>query len=201
MAVHGLGRTDYHYVNYTGPKAKGSAKDEDGAKTVNEEAETAAAETKTAAEETNTAAVTKQKSETYKPDMDKIREMKSNLKNNMGTFKQMVATLFKDQSGFASNAMKALLNIDSDTQASAQAAISEDGEWGVNATANRILEFAKALSGGDPDKIETLKDAVTKGFKAAEKVWGGKLPGISYDTLQKVMDGFDEWAKAGKAEE
>ena len=41
----------------------------------------------------------------------------------------------------------------------AQKAISEDGYWGVNKTSDRIIEMAKALTGGDPDKIEDMRKA------------------------------------------
>lgn len=133
------------------------------------------------------------KSANYKPDAEKISSMKSDLSKNVSAFKQMVQGLFQKQGGLANNAMNALLNIDKATQDSAKAAISEDGEWGVNATATRILDFAKALSGGDPSKIATLKDAVEKGFAAATKVWGSELPSICQQTYDKIMQGFDEW--------
>ncbi len=134
-------------------------------------------------------------SQTYKPDMDKVNAMKADLQGNVAAFKKMVQGLFGKQGNLANSAsMSQLLNIDKKTQMEAQAAISEDGEWGVNAVAGRILDFAKAISGGDPAKIETLRKAVEDGFAAAEKVWGGSLPGISYDTKDKIMQGFDEWA-------
>lgn len=168
---------------------------ESKAKTENEKVDDKAAEASTSSTETAKVA---QKTETYKPDMDKINSMKADLNNNVLAFKKMILGMVNKQGGYATDAMKSLLEIDKDTQAAAQQAISEDGEWGVDQTAARILDFAKALSGGDPSKIATLKDAVQKGFKAAEKVWGGKLPDISYQTLDKIMQGFDEWEKEGK---
>lgn len=128
---------------------------------------------------------------TYKPDMDKVNELKGDLEGNIGAFKKMVQGLFEGQG----SAISDFLNIDKATQLQAQQAIAEDGEWGVNAVAGRILDMAKALSGGDPSKIDTLRNAVMKGFGEAEKVWGGSLPEISYQTKAKVMEGFDEWAK------
>ncbi|MEE1027789.1 MAG: hypothetical protein UH211_03790, partial [Agathobacter sp.] len=41
------------------------------------------------------------------------------------------------------------LQVDADTIAQAKADIAEDGYWGVEQTSDRILEFAKALSGND----------------------------------------------------
>ena len=40
--------------------------------------------------------------------------------------------------------------VDEATRAQAQADIADDGYWGVDQTSDRILDFAKALSGNDP---------------------------------------------------
>ena len=40
--------------------------------------------------------------------------------------------------------------VDPATKAQAQADIAEDGYWGVNQTSDRIIQFANALTGGDP---------------------------------------------------
>ena len=65
-------------------------------------------------------------------------------------------------------------------------------------TSDRILDFAKALSGGDPDKIETMKNAFIKGFKEATGAWGKDLPDISQRTYDAVMEKFDAWSKEAK---
>lgn len=83
--------------------------------------------------------------------------------------------------------------MDAATKAQAQEDVSEDGYWGVKQTSERILDFAKALTGGDPSKIDEMKAAFEKGFKAAEKLWGGELPEISQKTYDAVMKGFEEW--------
>lgn len=75
----------------------------------------------------------------------------------------------------------------------AQADIAEDGYWGVNQTSDRILDFAKALSGNDKSKAQELADAFKKGFDQATKAWGGKLPDISQQTYDKVLEKFDNW--------
>jgi len=72
-------------------------------------------------------------------------------------------------------------------QAQAQAAIAEDGFWGVEAVSDRLVNFAIALSGGDKSKFEILKNAIKDGFKAAERLWGGELPQISRDTFDATM--------------
>ena len=54
--------------------------------------------------------------------------------------------------------------VDPATKAQAQADIAEDGYWGVNQTSDRIIQFATALTGGDPDKIESMREAFKKGY-------------------------------------
>jgi hypothetical protein len=60
------------------------------------------------------------------------------------------------------------------------------------------LDFAKAYAGNDLGRIEEMRAAFEKGFKAAENVWGGKLPEISYATYNAVIKGFDEMTEAAK---
>lgn len=83
--------------------------------------------------------------------------------------------------------------VSADVKAQAQADIAEDGYWGVNQTSDRILDFAKALSGNDKSKAQELVDAFKKGFDQATKAWGGKLPDISQQTYDKVLEKFDNW--------
>lgn len=83
-------------------------------------------------------------------------------------------------------------------KAQAQADIADDGYWGVNQTSDRILDFAKALTGGDPDQIEKMREAFEKGFKQATGTWGKELPSISSRTYDAVMEKFDKWAEEAK---
>ncbi len=85
--------------------------------------------------------------------------------------------------------------VDEATRLQAQEDVSEDGYWGVKQTSNRILDFATALTGGDPSKIEDMRKAFEKGYKQAEKTWGGELPEISKQTYDAVMAGFDKMAE------
>ena len=78
----------------------------------------------------------------------------------------------------------------------AQEDISEDGYWGVKQTSDRILDFAKALSGDDPTKAKELLDAFDKGYKEATGEWGKDLPEISQRTYDEVHKKFDEWANS-----
>lgn len=77
-------------------------------------------------------------------------------------------------------------------RAQAQEDISENGYWGAKQTSERILDFAQALVGDDPEKLEKMRDAFDKGFKQATKAWGQDLPELSNQTYKAVMDGFDK---------
>lgn len=85
--------------------------------------------------------------------------------------------------------------VDAATQKKAQEAISEDGYWGVKQTSDRIVSFATALAGDDTKQLEKMRDAFLKGYKQAEKTWGGKLPDISKKTYDAVLEKFDKLMK------
>ena len=85
--------------------------------------------------------------------------------------------------------------IDEAAKKKAQDEISENGYWGINQTSDRIVEFAKAISGNDSSKADQLLDAFKEGFKQATKTWGKDLPDISQKTYQAVLDKFDAWKK------
>jgi hypothetical protein len=87
-----------------------------------------------------------------------------------------------------------MIEIDAETRAEAQAAIADDGYWGVAKTSERIIDFAKAVSGDNPEKFDKLVDAIKAGFEAAKKAFGGELPDISQKTYDAVMLGLKEWA-------
>ena len=80
----------------------------------------------------------------------------------------------------------------------AQDDISEDGYYGVKQTSKRIFDFASALAGDDPKKMEEMRKAFEKGFKQATKAWGQELPGISQDTYKAVEKMFDDYADSKK---
>lgn len=89
--------------------------------------------------------------------------------------------------------------VDAATKAQAQKDIADDGYWGVSQTSQRIFEFAKALSGGDADKMEEMRKAFEKGFKMATETWGQKLPDISQRTYDATEKLFDDYAAGLKA--
>lgn len=82
---------------------------------------------------------------------------------------------------------------DAETIAQAKKDVAEDGYWGAEQTSERILSFAKALAGDDPDKAEELLNAFKKGYSQATKTWGGNLPSLCSDTYDLVEKKFDKW--------
>lgn len=114
----------------------------------------------------------------------------------MSAFQQMLRSMIVKQGEKSNLKMFGFdLNVSQAQSNAAAASLQEGGEWSVDAVATRLMDMAKALSGGDPSKIEELRTAVQKGFKAAGMDLGGKLPGICNDTYDEVMRRFDEWAK------
>ena len=87
---------------------------------------------------------------------------------------------------------KGNLKADPETIAQAKKDVAEDGYWGAEQTSERILSFAKALSGDDPDKAEELLNAFKKGYKEATKTWGSELPSLCSDTYDLVEKKFND---------
>ena len=81
----------------------------------------------------------------------------------------------------------------------AQEDISENGYWGVEQTSDRILDFAKALSGGDVSKADELLEAFKKGYEQATAAWGKELPDITKDTYKAVEEKFAAWKAENEA--
>ena len=88
--------------------------------------------------------------------------------------------------------------VDAATKAQAQKDISEDGYYGVKQTSQRLFDFAKALAGDDVDKMKKMQSAMEKGFKQAEKTWGGKLPAICQETIDASRKLFDDYFEQAK---
>lgn len=142
----------------------------------------------------------------YKQDMALVNKLKAEADSRTQSLRSLVEKmLLKQGQKFtsATNMYQLLregkLDIDPATAKQAQADIGENGYWGVEQTSERLFSFAQALTGGDPSKAEEMKAAVLKGFKQAEKAWGGKLPDICQQTYDATVEKFDAWINTGKA--
>lgn len=196
MSVNGVTSTQaaaaYSYNSTSAAKEKTSAEE---------------AKTTTTAEDTgviyehSTAAKTSSTKKTYTPDTNLVNRLKADAENRASQLRSLVEQMMGKQANTYGNAndiwsflRSGNFTVDPATKAQAQADIAEDGYWGVNQTSDRIIQFANALTGGDPDKIESMREAFKKGYAQAEKTWGGSLPEISKKTYDAVMEKFDKLA-------
>ena len=143
-----------------------------------------------------------QTGKTYTQNTKLVNQMKADAEAHAQQLQNIVSQLMSKQgqtyntaNGIWSFLAKGNFTVDAATKAQAQKDIAEDGYWGVEQTSNRIIDFATALTGGDPDKIEEMREAFKKGYKMAEKTWGGQLPDISQRTYDAVMEKFDKMAE------
>ena len=78
------------------------------------------------------------------------------------------------------------------SQSEASDLVSENGFFGIANTADRISNFIISAAGDDLQKLEAGKEGMLRGFKEAEKIWGGKLPEISHKTIEKATQAVDK---------
>ena len=197
MNVNGVTSTQTAYQSYTS-NATQKVSEDTTVKTTD-----TAAESGVVYEPSTETTVTKK----YTPDTNLIQKMKADADARTSQLRSIVEQLMSKQAnayGQANDIWKFLASgkyeVDPATKAQAQADIAEDGYWGVEQTSSRIVDFATALTGGDPDKIEEMREAFKKGYAMAEEKWGGKLPEISQKTYDAVMKKFDELAGITTAE-
>ena len=194
MTVNGITSTQaaaaYSYSSTSAAKEKTSAEEVKSTKT---------AEDTGVIYERNTDTKTSSTKKTYKPDTALINKLKADADARTSQLRSLVEQMMGKQAttyGNANDIWSFLRsgNYTVDPATKAQADIAEDGYWGVGQTSDRIIQFATALTGGDPDKIEAMRDAFKKGYAQAEKTWGGSLPEISQKTYDAVMEKFDKLA-------
>ena len=144
---------------------------------------------------------------TKKTDYKMVEKLKADAKQRTSQLRSLVEKMMTKQGTAIANAdsmwsflAEGNFTVDEETQKQAQADIAEDGYWGVEQASDRILDFAKALSGNDPEKADLLIDAFKKGFDDATKSWGKDLPDISKRTYDAVLEKFDKWKNGSTTE-
>lgn len=137
---------------------------------------------------------------TKKTDYAMVAKLKADAEQRTSQLRSLVEKMMTKQGTAIANAdsmwsflAEGNFTVDEETRKQAQADIAEDGYWGVEQTSDRILDFAKALSGDDPDKADAMLEAFKKGFEQATKAWGDKLPDISQRTYDAVVEKFNKW--------
>lgn len=131
-----------------------------------------------------------------------VAQLKADQEKRQAQLTELVHNMLSSQTdmyGKANNIWRFLASgnftVDAETKQKAQEAISEDGYWGVKQTSDRIVSFATALAGDDTNALEKMRDAFIKGYKQAEKTWGGELPDISKRTYDTVLEKLDKLIK------
>ena len=141
-----------------------------------------------------------------KPDANLVAKLKADSDARISQMKSLVEQMISKQGqtlGKTDSIWSFLASgnftVDAATKSQAQADIAEDGYYGVKKTSERMFEFAMALTGGDVDKMKEMQSAVEKGYKQAEKTWGGNLPDISKQTLDATNQMFEDYYKEQEA--
>jgi len=127
-------------------------------------------------------------------------EMNAGDKAKYGMLQNLVANLLQKQGVNTKIAIgDSQIDIADITPEEAQELVSDDGYFGVEQTSERIFQFAVGIAGGDPSRIEAIKEGIDKGFSEAKKAMGDWLPDISYDTYDAVMTKLDDWVAQSQA--
>ncbi len=116
--------------------------------------------------------------------------------SDYGSLRELIVNLLEEQ-GVTTQIASGDTSIDFRdlTPAQAQELISEDGYFGVAQTSDRIFQLAISLMGNDPEKLQEIKESITKGFEMAKEALGGYLPEVSMQTYDAVMEKLDAWAQ------
>lgn len=195
-AINSVNSTTNSYPTGTASKTASTSTDKT---TTSDKAETGVVYEKSSQTDKNTV--------TKKTDYAMVAKLKADAEQRTSQLRSLVEKMMTKQGTAIANAdsMWSFLadgnfTVDEETQKQAQADIAEDGYWGVEQTSDRILDFAKALSGNDPEKADLLIDAFKKGFEDATKSWGKDLPDISQRTYDAVLEKFNKWKNGSTTE-
>lgn len=139
---------------------------------------------------------------TNKLDSSEVTSLKGQADLANENLRHLVETLILKQTKGFNGSQNATDQVDPkatagvENKSDAALSISEDGEFGVKAVSDRIVDFAISLCGGDKTKLEEIITSIDKGFAAAKEVLGGSLPDICNKTYDAIMTKLDEWAKS-----
>lgn len=146
---------------------------------------------------------TSEKTETER--LNIVEQMRSEANLRTEQFRKLVLQMFMKQGKIINTGeiwellASGDFKVDPATAKKAADDISEDGYWGVKQTSERIFDFARALSGDDPEKMENMLSAFKKGFQQATGAWGKELPEISRQTYDAVLEKFEQFESESSA--
>lgn len=190
MSVNGVTNSTQTYDNVGASKAKANQNN-------NAEAKQVAVE--------DTAAVYEKSEQTkgqkvYKRDTATVERLLADAERRAQSLRDLVQKMllkqgetFNESTDIYALLREGKVEVDPETRAQAQKDIAEDGYWGVEQTSERLVSFAKALTGGDPSLADKMIEAVKKGFEDATKAWGGELPDITKRTIDAAISKLEAW--------
>lgn len=198
MNVNGASSVNATYAADSAKKTETTSKEE----IQKEETAAAVYEKSSESEKKATYSINKMSAEDRAALVEKLKQENLNQQNQLVS---IVSQMLSKQ-GKASNLSQMfspenLKNVSAEDIAQAKKDVSEDGYWGVKQTAQRMFDFASALAGDDVEKMKKMQAAMEKGFKKAEKAWGGKLPDICQDTMKAANKMFDDYYASKNAVE
>ena len=193
----------------------------DGAAPTTEETTAVAPESTAVAATYEHSTDTAMKAATYQVDWKEIARMKAETDSKMvETLKVMVKSQFKGQMTVAENGDTTIsgafeltiklkykakegqqdagqVNDETSGSDTTESGVPKglDPYWSAEQTSDRMLKFAKSLSGDNKEKAELLKNAFLEGYKQAKEAFGGTLPQVSEDTYKLTVEKFDKWMK------
>lgn len=136
------------------------------------------------------------KKELSPSEIESLKSMAEQANHNLRSLvEQLILKQGKSFEKFQIKGYPSQNRVSADDIEAAKQAVSENGEFGVKAVSDRLVDFAKAISGGDKTKFEELKTAIERGFEEARKAFGGTLPEISHQTYNETMRKLEAWAK------
>lgn len=156
-------------------------------------------------EKINDTAATYEKSKEYN---NTVRKMMEDAEEKTAQLKSLVERMLLKQ-GKVYNSFEDMLQklakgeieVDPEVAEQAKKNIAEDGYWGVEQTSERLVSFAKALTGDDPTKADLMIEAVKKGYEQAGKAYDtDSLPDICRKTLEATIEKLTSWRDSASEE-
>lgn len=74
----------------------------------------------------------------------------------------------------------------------AKGLVEEGGFFSIDETSSRVSSFVMNIAGDNVEALQEARKGIIQGFDQAEKMWGGTLPEISYQTQEKTLKIIDE---------
>ncbi|MCR3920904.1 MAG: hypothetical protein NUK65_00070 [Firmicutes bacterium] len=127
-----------------------------------------------------------------KADQVTIDKIRAESEKTYESLRRLVEQLLERQGSTMEKISHRDIVVDEEVRIEASALIADDGPLGAENMSNRIVDFAKAISGGDKSKIGAIREAIEEGFSQVSAVFDG-LPDVSQRTYDLVMEKLAAW--------